>query len=307
MIKNKNAFLCYSFSFLLLTFYACENEFELEIPEQNKLIILSNFNQDSIINLVLGVPVGDSNGSIIYPNNARIELFENGNYVENLTYVASFPGFVSTYQSSIIPKANSRYKIIATYEDRPEAKAENVIPERAKINFIEPQTSDTVQHPFFQYVVQSKLNIDPLENGPNYFHLKAFLRHQYLEIFLGDTLSYFLNKDIKIEIPPSINHLDISHEEGTLVAQVNLINSLQIPLDFNFGIDPAADDWNIILEFRNVSESYYLFHESVGKQERAGPNSNFLSIPSTLIYNNIENGIGNFSAYNVSIDSLFEK
>ncbi|MCB0476306.1 MAG: DUF4249 family protein [Flavobacteriaceae bacterium] len=55
------------------------------------------------------------------------------------------------------------------------------------------------------------------------------------------------------------------------------------------------------MEFRTVSEDYYLYHSSITRQNYS-EGSSFAE--PVFVYNNIENGHGVFAGFNTSVDSV---
>jgi len=277
MIKKSSFFFC----FICLFLFACEREIELDLPEQQKLVILSNFAKDSIFRLQLSTTraITNSNDQISYPEQAVIKLFEDDNYTE----VTDFP--------------------IAT--------AHNTIPSYHPIEQFELIASTSRQAPqdpdIIDYQLSANFKIAPTGGEQMYFHMRAFQHIDFYSIINNDTIyERFGSFELDPMISNDINHLDLLHESGILLNSTIFEDHPEgIKLDFFLSIFPVLERKSpIVIELRRVSEDYYLFHKTVGEQEVSNLAESLLATQSVMIHNNIIGGIGYFGGYNIALDSL---
>lgn len=283
---------------LVLTI-GCEKEIKLDLPDEQRLVLLSSFSPDSLFRVSLATTLSINetvNQLPDYPDNASIQLFENGNYLEDLNFKAGNGYILPSYSIDFKPKENAHYSIEATVPDYPSVTASNTIPSAVGIEKLE------------------SFDVSVEETSPGVFYYSIFANVEIAE--KADTLQYFhllawrtINERARsISVSPLDNSDNqILHEDGFLFNSDELLaasKSLDIEVVFNYDSNIEAKS-PIQIELRNVTEDYYRFHESVGEQEFAsGVNQGVLSTEAYFIYNNIEGGIGNFSGYSSVIDSI---
>jgi len=311
MIKKSSFFFC----FICLFLFACEREIELDLPEQQKLVILSNFAKDSIFRLQLSTTraITNSNDQISYPEQAVIKLFEDDNYIEDLTFqyanTVNFNG--PFYFSTHTAKEESKYTIEAEVTDFPIATAHNTIPSYHPIEQFELIASTSRQAPqdpdIIDYQLSANFKIAPTGGEQMYFHMRAFQHIDFYSIINNDTIyERFGSFELDPMISNDINHLDLLHESGILLNSTIFEDHPEgIKLDFFLSIFPVLERKSpIVIELRRVSEDYYLFHKTVGEQEVSNLAESLLATQSVMIHNNIIGGIGYFGGYNIALDSL---
>jgi len=294
-------------------FFSCEKEIELDLKGNKKLVLLSNFTPDSLFKLYLSTSFinTDNNAAPSYPQNANIRLFENGIYLENFIYQRTDPNEIPFYFSNVQPRAGMEYSISAEVDNYPSIKSNNIIPTKPIIeNFqlIESTLIEDDEFPgFFDTHVKFNLKLPHDNTQPKYYHLRAKIDIFLFDVIGVDTFPYFLyTADIPLNFPNDVDFVLTQHEPEILFDSSVFTESPDgIEISTSFPFDPLFDfKTPIYLEVRQVSKDYYLFHKSVGEQENTNFSNPILPSRSVLIHNNIENGIGNFSGYNVTVDSL---
>jgi len=278
---------------------ACEKEIELDLPNEKRLVLLSNFSPDSLFRVSLSttLPIGKTGNQFPdYPEDASIQLFENDHYIDDLIFK---PGDVFTLPSYVLnfkPKTKNNYSIKATFSDYPAITSSNRIPSAVEIEELRDVEvySSEVSPGFFFYNVIANLSIEDKADTLQYFHLLGW---QKFEENL-ESISIYTLDDLGVIV---------LHEDGFLFNSDDLpVNSKSLNIGLRFVYNANIQTKSpIYIELRNVSEDYFRFHESVGEQEfSAENNQSVLSTEAYFIYNNIDGGIGNFSAYSSSLDSL---
>ncbi len=278
--------------FVLALAYGCEKKIELDLPEEQRLVLLSNFSPDSLFRVSLATTLPINDDTIVqfpdYPANANIQLFENGSYVDDLTYEPGVGYMLPSYVLNFKPKEKANYSITATVPGYPSVASSNRIPSAVGIEGLEEVFIDEVEYipDVFDYFVSANLKIEDQTDTLEYFHLLAWQKVD------GRLESVFI-------YPFENLGQEILHEDGFLFNSNDLSSSSKsIEVGFNFTYYSNTERSPILIELRNVSEDYYRFHESVGEQEFSALNTQtVLSTEAYFIFNNIEGGIGNFSSY----------
>lgn len=296
-----------------LLFVGCEEDIDLKLPPQDKLVVLSNFAPDSLFRLYLSttVPItGNDNNTIKYPENAKIQLFEDDHFVQDFIFQAGTLNTLPYYFINIKPKTEVVYSISATVTGYPSVKSNNTIPVIIPIEHIELTSSmyrEVLQVPGLkEYSVKTELIISKDNSDAEYFHLKAWRNIVNYYVLNSDTIKEYVREELPILISDEFQHADIMHEPGILFEyQTFQEKPGYMAIDFLFFHHPDFEiKAPIYMELRHINRDYFLFHKTVGEQEVSNLGESILSTQSVLIHNNIEDGVGNFSGYSVSIDSV---
>ncbi|HHS95377.1 MAG TPA: DUF4249 family protein [Phaeodactylibacter sp.] len=301
------------FFFMLFFFLSCEREISLDISDEQKLVLLSNFNPDSSFRLTLSttIPITRALGQEpAYPNNAQIQLFEDGNSCGDFVYDQGDAVRSPFYYLDKKPEVGKDYMIKISVEDFPDISANNQVPPAVGIGAFSLIDSMHLQEDnpdLFFYVFRALLQVDrPVVDSLQYFHITAFRMVREFTIVGNDTLWTMHKKSLALEAPVSEDIRTIFHEKGFLL-KGSYFDSHQdkIALELSFFHNRAKETGGTVyLALRHVSKDYFLFHQSIGEQEVQGASENILSTEAYFIYNNVQGGIGNFGAYHEVLDSL---
>lgn len=289
---------------------SCEYDFKIDIPPEKKLVAQCNFSpkENFIVFLSTNNTVTDTTDRTFFPRNAEVNLYENDRYVETLEFIDDFFNQVH-YRSNMIPEAKNKYSIRAYLENYDSIYSEDIIPEPIDISQV--LFSSIKQNPegsfphWMNFEVGINISIETPNIEEKFFHLILKKKEKFIDSYTGDTISF--SDDFKLDISvPELSFEAMTHESGILFKGSDLKemgNEFEIVSPFLF--DTMYDVRSpIILELRNVTENYYRFHKSMSAQNVLSFQQNLISNQAIRIYNNIENGLGNFSAYNISTDSI---
>jgi len=297
----------------IICFFACEKEIELDLRGQEKLVVFSNFTPDSLFKLHLSTSFvnTDNNVAPTYPENATIQLFENGTYLENFIYQQNDPDEIPFYYSNVNPRVGVEYSIIADAGNHPTIKSNNIIPKKPIIENHQLVTSVLIECDEFSGVFENttvaRLKLPHDDAQPKYYHLRTWRNLTFFDIIGNDTITIFSYPvALLLTLPNNVDHTLTEHEPNILFSSKVFAESPEgIEISSTFFFKPDSElRTPIYLEIRQVSEDYYLFHKSVGEQESNSSSTVSLPSRSVIIHNNIDGGIGNFSGYNVTVDSL---
>ena len=281
-----------SFLLLILLLHSCEKMVvDVNLPEQEPVIVLNAIietDKPIIVNISKGIGILDTTKQAIIEN-AIVEIFENGNFKEKLTYTKD-----GNYISNLVlPQYGNKYKVIASAPGFKEVSAETSLPSHV-----------TVSNIIIKDSVHFDANINL--NGSNAVGSISFTLHDPME-----SNYYLLEMSYRDSLQSYPIYIDISD------SQLESFNNMENPMfndtyfngkDFrievffnsyylNFqdystsGIPKPEVSFNI----STINHEFYIYKKSVLKQ--------FFSIGNPFaepapVYSNIKNGLGVFLGKN---------
>lgn len=303
----------YLFVFSALLFSACEEDIQLDLSGNKKLVLLSNFQPNEIftISLSTSIPVGSADSlTAHYPSDARIQLFKDGQYLSDFDHIPlprnnQRPIYITDHR----PEVGSTYSVKAQYKDYPEVNASSLLPKAPKMQTPEvvkwEEFIDPADSMFYSYFAQVKLPVDISSSTKTYYHLFVKQLVIQYEVVGTDTLKTYTEETLFSTLP-NIDALALEFETGHLIQSNNLASSNGgILVEFNFGINRNFElNSPLFFELRQVTRDYYFFHKTREEQEAANFQQSILYNEPVLIHNNINGGLGHFSGYNATIKRL---
>lgn len=295
---------------LLFGAATCERPIDLEIPViEPKLVVISNFTSDEalLVNVSKTQSILDSN-DVVYIRDAIVELYQGEDLLEELSLVngtRKIPPYYTTL--GLEPEPGVVYTIKVEAPGFNPVMAESSIPE--KIDILDLEISDVRIIPgnnddelLCSYTVQLIFE-DPADEA-NFYQLNFF---QELISFInieGDTIPTGRNLQQISFSPQNNNNNFIAYFNGGVLFDDASFDGQQISYSFRLEILINQETellGQMFAELRSASEEYYLFHNSLSRQQ--GNNNDPFSEP-VLVYNNIFNGKGIFAGYNQAVDSI---
>ncbi len=295
--------------FILALFFSCEDQVNLNLNETlAELVIVSNFAPGQPVRVQVSKTRSPlSTEDSLYLDHAKVQLYEGNRLLEVLELV---PGTSETYPYYITrnftPKVNVVYTIRAEAPDFEPVAAMSSIPSQTEIRSLE--LSDLRILPIdggrwaYQYTVAITF-IDPAEQE-NYYHLNFYQQVIEYRLINGDTIV----TDAALQKIQFSSELDdnslIAYFQGGVLLDDKTINGRQVAYSFplQVNIDPRREYiGKMFAELRSVSKEYYLYHNSLSRQQTSSDSP--LNEP-VIIYDNIENGQGIFAGYNAALDSV---
>lgn len=299
--------------FLFTVFVAatCERPLDLGIEEpEPRLVVVSNFTNDKALEVIVSktksILSSDETEFIL---DANVELYQRDTFLETLRLVPAV-GKLAPYYSThqFRPKVGVVYNIKVDAPGFASVMAKSSIPANIEINDFE--ISDLSVFPgndgnvLYSYNVS--LGFDDPAAEQNYYHLKFFQEiinyssdNEQGDTILGDAylqqIAFNSNTD---------NNFLIAYFDGGVLFEDGPFNGKTITSTFplQIQVEPTSELLgNIFVELRTVSEEYYLYHNSLSRQQ-SDPNLPFNE--PVIIYNNIDNGRGIFAGYSASRDSI---
>ncbi|MGK0366123.1 MAG: hypothetical protein ACI85O_003194 [Saprospiraceae bacterium] len=311
----------------LCLFSACEKEVDIDVaPISSKLVIISNFSgsneghalsgadffsRDSVMRVTVSriePALSASGDTLINVPDAVVELYSGSQFLERLAYhplteEEKALGLQPYYEAeSFRLSAGETYKLEVSAPNFTPITAEAYIPAivsetRASISISESTTSNGFRDVDFTL----NLEIDDLPGIKNYYHLNLYQVVNLLRINTdGDTsrtgvligpLAFNLQNNNQ-EVLPYINN------RGVLIRDDNFDGETgNFTFEGEFLYNPQSEDLgDFIVELRNTSRDYYLYHSSLARQVRVQSGFDAISGP-VVLHNNIENGFGIFAGY----------
>lgn len=294
-------------------FSACEKEIQLDLPQQEKLVVFSNFTPDSLFRVYLSTatPKSNANSFPLFPQNASIQLYENESLLGDCT-LQNTPdqNGLPHYTLNAFPKEEASYRLEVSVPNYPSVKAKNTIPKVVAIERLERKFLTEEKQPYDNesiYFMDASLRFTPQTEEAQYFHLIVYREVVNYTVWGTDTIKNTFRETLEL-FPPKFEHTPLFYEPGFVFQNTAFKDSRPAIIDLSFQFNHYPDNElksPIYFELRHVSEDYYLFQKSLEEQDISAFRQSLLFSEPVLVYNNIEQGIGNFSGYSAAIDSLY--
>jgi len=308
---------------------SCSEVIDIKVDEKDKKIVLNSIiNPDSLIIVHLSKSIGilEIDKDIKLIENAEVQLFENNNFIENLSYDKD--GY---YYSTIFPKINNTYTLKVSNNELKNVESETKIPAKVNIkNFSYIiDTTLTINSYYDQYFdttyidtffnvekFQIKVNFDDPIETKNYYMITFGLK-KYVSEYLPPDYTQYYEGEIMLPLWYSVANFDYS-------TQYNFDNFSGYVISdefFNgktYTLTADIDGYNLVDydEFGNniltknpiniylISISEEMYNYSISKNKYDQADNNPLSEPVNVL-SNIKNGFGIFTSYSLTKDSLF--
>lgn len=297
--------------FIMLLFVAaCERPVDLNLDEfEPQLAIVSNFALDQRVEVQVSKtqsPISTDNPE--YVDNATVELYQATQLIERLTLIPARnnnPPFYISQQFT--PTSGIEYTLKVQAPNFKPVEAKSILPAPTPIRAlsitnvnIKPGTKPIQS--VYEYEVQITFD-DPLK-VKNYYHLNFYQQLFTYRLEGKDTIlteQVFLKQ--KFNSATDDNTM-ISYFDGGVLFEDKNFNGEPISFSFPLQVEIVPSRQllgNMYAELRTVSPEYYLYHNSLSRQQTSpgGPFSE-----PVIIYNNIENGQGSFAGYSPALDSI---
>lgn len=302
IFSTKKLLLCTALLFL----FACERELVVELPESPPRLVVYAFLQN-------GVPLEArisatrpalSNEPFVFPENALVRLYADGQLVDTLRFGFSDQGD-PRYLARTVPVPGVNYTLRAVWEDLPETEATATLPGPVTVNgwlwdttlYSNPDLGEN------SYLLDLRLDVADEPGSEDFYALRlAQIVQSFYTDAEGDTLFNApdtLWVSLGTDMPgPTYGYPG----QGLLFAEGSLINGTA----HVFGRLAAADGYRrskgFRLFFRRVDREHYLFQRDVF--QIGITNDLSLFDEPVEVYNNMTGGFGNFSGVQQRIFSV---
>lgn len=123
---------------IAVTLFGCEREIEIPFPESDpKLVVNSLATSGELLRVFVSRTLGMEEEEIaadLYLSDATVELWEEGIFQENLTFVDSQADREFGYYSSQPIQAGKSYRLLVRHPDYPETSLEMTMPEALELS-----------------------------------------------------------------------------------------------------------------------------------------------------------------------------
>jgi len=217
----------------------------------------------------------------VHPNAGEIVddakvTITDGNVSADLKFDSIF-GYYSISTDSIELVSGRTYKLSVKTPDNRSSSATCTIPDKRN-NSLEFVSMDSVSNDSSAYL-RLKFQLQDFPNQDNYY--RVHIVYKYLSIFSSDTL---------------LAELDISDNKSLISDNNRDGEKIIITTEFE-DIEQGMTLVAFQLYLLTIDEHYYRFHNSLNKyMEMEG-----FFVEPTLVYSNIEGGLGVFASYNQAI------
>lgn len=294
----------------LLTLNACEEPIELDLESpKTRLAVVSNFLPGELVQVQVSKTqsVLTAEGPT-YIDNAEVSLYQGNTFLERLEYVPgasedNAPFYIS---KNFRPDAGITYTLKIDAPGYDPVQAQSEIPAAAPIRSLRINDVRTQPRPDgkVNYIYKVSIIFTDPAAIQNFYHLNFYQQIWDYSVEEGDTL---ITEDRFRRIDFSSgndNNSLIAYFDGGVLFEDRLFAGQSVAYSFELAttIDPTQElIGNMIAELRTTSQDYYLYHNSLSRQQTStsGP-----LIEPVIVYNNIQNGRGIFAGYNASIVSV---
>jgi len=330
-MKIKHYF--YNTLILAVLFSSCEKYIKFSGDETGtKLVLNGLLSSDSIIKIKLTESKFFlKEGHFNTINNATVELWKDGNKIENLLNKGK--GY---YTGNYIPKTGDNIRVTAFCEgfDRVDCSTEIISPtpvnsadsmnyneEKIYSRYIYSEKDGTshIDSSAYNLSINFDLNItfkDP-KDIPNYYTIKVFIKYYFPKGNSAFVPLFYTSDDIVFKTGKEMGFLDDKNKMKTIVFNDDLFDGKQYNIkikaynyddnyfsnytfDTPFKIYPEPVDRDIYVELQSLSYDYYMYLKTIEANSNLSKLLESLSEP-IQIYTNVKGGIGILGSFASSI------
>ena len=300
-----------SLGLIVLLAVACESPVDINILDDGpSLVVVSSFSDRSPIDVQVSVarPVLDTSFVPTVRLDASVQLFADGQYVDDLELILDPELEYPVYSSSLIPAPGINYSIEVDVPDFEVARANSTIPDPSPVQLLAIQDleiADNAIPGLVTYLFTVFVAFPDQPGVQNFYHIKIHQNKYLFELNGADTIVTDTVRGV-LQVNPVSNDNDqvSSFDSGLLLTDSGF--------DGRDGVRRFAGIWvavnpqseklgHLVLELRTVSEEYFKYYSSLSRQQQRSQTP--FSEP-VILSNNIENGVGVFAGYASRLDSI---
>lgn len=297
---------------LVTSFFAlhCAQEVYIDLPEEEtKLVSICHFTTGETfkIKVSLSRQVYDS-GDPVVPDNVDITLAKEGAFIDKLFKVTTDNGEIY-WESRDLAEPGVNFSITARVDGVKEISASSSVPAfyaLSPIRIHPDSISETALGDGRMLLsIPLELHLDHLPTAKPFFAFS--IRHdldvgEYID---GEWVSDFTYEGLPTNYSADGRTLALLYDLSEPVVLINEKywsddhNTLYLDAKIPYKPSENKRPQRLYVEWRTLSEEFYKYHLSIARQGNNLP----LSDPDA-VYNNVENGYGNFSGYSVAVDTI---
>ena len=293
---------------------SCDEEFIVEMDNTTNMIVVNSFfnSTDKLSVTVTKSMPPQKNKNVVELENAKVLLYKNDNFVEELTYLKTSEDTVGRFISGTIPVAGATYRIEAeTPEEdiRQKVTTQSVLPEKVEI------VSDTalwlkwITEEDTAFVIRFYFEItfnDP--PADNYYYITAAAPVYELDT-INNTREFFCWEYAEIltgELPGNELYINnaLLFKDATFNSTAKKITGTATmhssPDGYHYNLDEKkkyfTDKSKLHIELHSLSKEAYNFCSSYAKKIKL---SDDVYSEPVVIYSNVKNGLGIFAGENI--------
>lgn len=293
-----------------LTALRCAREVVIDLPdEEPKIVAVCHFTDDQHFraNISLSQDVNDGS-SPEFPEDVDATLSIDGQFFDAL-YREKGDGNNYYWRSHLFKKAQTgiEYKLVVRVPGYPTAEGGSKIPEQKRIEPIILNATDvtvaTLSDGSQELRIPLELRLQELPQEDRYF---AFFLNHDTDVYVSlDPLEF----DYRLEQQPTNfladgRTISLLHNIAEPVVLINenywADDRRTLYLTARIPFDPETEIPRFLyVTWRTLSAEFYRYHLSLSRQSGNQP----LSDPDA-VFNNMAGGLGNFSGYSVTVDTI---
>ncbi len=303
-------------AFASFYFASCEDVVTLPVDETPELVVFSNFSdQDDLdgsshqglqvyISKTRSILTDDTTEIV---KNAVVKVYADGQLLEDLQFFVPQKGIPFYTTNHLIPVFDKEYTIVVDVEGYETITAKNSIPTPVNIEDVSftPQVSpgkgDDVMVNFYTSVsLRDPAGIE------NFYHIKFY---QEFSSFTLDESNDTVFTDTFLVFPSNVDKIDenspptkYDKDQSYLIKDTGF-DGQYITLNFTgqYTFNPTTTKpGRFLIELRTVSKAYFLYHQSLNRQFQTNGHVG----EGEVVFNNIDNGVGNFSGFTSKVNSF---
>lgn len=303
--------------FILIAFFfifsSCEKKLDIDLPDSDKKIVVNGIvNPDSLMKVRISKSLNVlDNGNVEYLSDAVVKLYKDDVLMEELNNMNS--GY---FMSSVFPEINANYKLTIDYSGLTSVNSE--IQLKKAVNIVSVDTVSEVRINNYgdgyidtSYIMHFEIKIKDDADKSDYYFLSLraiipvydFIDDEYVIIASEETNMFFESDD----------HVFRNSEWFTLDGMQGIVFTDEMfnGNEYSFDIEHYIFK-NDEFDYKQLGTMYYVKLLTVTEDvfnyiSSYNLNQQTLYDPfaqPVQIYSNIENGLGIFSGYTMSVDSL---
>jgi len=294
--------------FLQLLLIGCRQQIELELPEDRRLVILSEINPSQNIYFhaaALEDLIHNQNSKYRTLNNLEVALLENGQQVDILEYDPE-PNerAQSKYISRIKPVPGNIYSLEGRSNEFENFSCNTKIPPPPQQHFCRVTNTTIVEDKNKVTVFELDIELD-LKNEDvdrQYFEIGLERQIVFATGASNDTIPKFQKLNFEFIDFNATNLGKESNDSKLFIYD----NQDKMMLKARIEIDLLAEiKTSILINLKSINQDYFNFHKDILEQSNATSSHDGLFFNEPFfIHNNIVGGVGIFSGYTTSTASL---
>ncbi len=289
--------------------FSCEDVVNLPVDSIPELVVFSNFSdQNGLEVYVYKTRSILSNEPTEYVKNAGVKVLAGEELLEQLHLVVPDESIPYYSTSHFTPEFDKEYTIEVNVEGYETITAKNSVPTPVNLEdvsfepLVSPGKGDDVMVNFYTSVsLRDPAGIE------NYYHLKFY---QELTPFTVVSSNDTIFGATYLAYPTSVDKVDENapltkyDKDQSYLIKDTYFDGQYITFNFNgqYSFNPTETvPGRFLIELRTVSKAYFLYHESLNRQFQ---NNGSVGGEGDVVFNNIDNGVGNFAGFTSKVNSF---